>query len=117
MEQKKSHLILKIVLAGLLLALLAYVFHPDVGRLSLTINGAPVANPLARVAVLPAILVILLLTGILVALVMFGIGGLLLIGLALTGAAGIAIVLPYFWPVLAIVVLAIGLASMDGKRR
>ena len=67
-----------------MLALLAYFFHPDVGHLSLTINGAPVADPLARVAVLPAILVILLLTGILVALVIFGIGGLLLISLALT---------------------------------
>ena len=117
MEGKRTRLILKIVLAGLLLALLAYVFHPDVGHLSLTINGEPVADPLARVAVIPAILVILLLTGILAALVMLGVGGLLLIALALTGAAGIAIVLPYFWPVLAIVVLVIGLASMDGKRR
>lgn len=117
MKGKRTDLLLKIILVGLLLALLAYAFHPAVGHLSLTINGEPVADPLARVAVMPAILVILLLTGVLAGLVMLGVGSLLLIALALAGALGILIVLPYFWPVLAIVVLAIGLASLDSKRR
>jgi hypothetical protein len=117
MERKKASLILKIVLAGLLLALLAYVFHPDSGHFSLTINGEPVANPLTRLAVLPAILVILLLTSLLAGLVLLGVGSLLLVGLALLGAAGLAIAAPYFWPVLVIVALAIALASLDGRRK
>jgi hypothetical protein len=117
MERKKASLILKIVLAGLLLALLAYVFHPDSGQFSLTINGEPVANPLTRLAVLPAILVILLLTSLLAGLVLLGVGSLLLVGLALLGAAGLAIAAPYFWPVLVIVALAIALASLDGRRK
>jgi hypothetical protein len=117
MDEKKSRLLLKIILAGLLLALLAWLFHPDAGHLSLTINGEPVADPLARVAVLPAILVILLLTAILAGLVIVGVGGLLLLGLAFMGAAGIAIVIPYFWPVLAVVLLVIALASLDRKRK
>lgn len=117
MESKKSGLILKIVLVGLLLALLAYVFHPDVGHLSLTINGEPVADPLTRVAAVPAILVILLLTGILSGLVILGVGSLLLVGLALLGAAGIAIAVPYFWPVLTMIVLAIALATLGDRRK
>lgn len=115
MKGKKSGLMLKIVLAGLLLAVLAYLFNPDVGHISLTLNGEPVADPLTRVAAIPATVLILLLTGVLAMLVMFGVGTLLLLGLALTGAVGIAIALPYFWPVLAIVALAIALASLDGR--
>ena len=115
MQGKNTGLVLKIVLLGLLLGLLAYVFHPAVGHLSLTINGAPVADPLARIAALPAFLAILLLTVILAGLVIVGVGGLLLVGLALLGTAVIAMAVPYFWPVLVIVILAIGLASLDGK--
>jgi hypothetical protein len=117
MDGKKSRLLLKIILAGLLLALLAYLFHPDAGHLSLTINGAPVADPLTRVAALPAVLVILLLTAILTGLVILGVGGLLLLGLAFMGAVGIAIVIPYFWPVLAIVLLVMALASLERKQK
>jgi hypothetical protein len=117
MERKKSGLILKIVLLGLLLALLAYVFHPDVGHLSITINGEPVANPLARIAAIPAFLAILLLTGLLAGLVILGTGTFLLIGLVLLGTAGIALAVPYFWPVLVIVILAVSLASLGGREK
>jgi hypothetical protein len=115
MERNKTALVLKIVLLGVLLALLAYVFHPAVGHLTLTINGEPVADPLARIAALPALLAVLLLTGVLAGLVVVGVGGLLLISLALLGAAGIAIAVPYFWPVLVVAILAVGLASLGGK--
>jgi hypothetical protein len=112
MDRKKSGLILKIVLLGLLLALLAYVFHPDGGHVSLTINGEPVTDPLARIAAVPAFLAILLLTGLLAGLVILGAGTFLLIGLVLLGTVGIALAVPTFWPVLAIVILAVGLASL-----
>jgi hypothetical protein len=115
MERNKTGLVLKIVLLGVLLAVLAYVFHPAVGHLTLTINGEPVADPLARIAALPALLAVLLLTGVLAGLVVVGVGSLLLISLALLGAAGIAIAVPYFWPVLVVVILAVGLASLGGK--
>ena len=117
MERKKSGLILKIVLLGLLLALLAYVSHPGVGHLRLTINGEPVAAPLARIAAVPAFLAILLLTGILATLVILGTGTFLLIGFVLLGAAGIALAVPYFWPVLVIVILAVSLASLGGREK
>lgn len=117
MKNEKSTLILKIVLLGLLLALLAYAFHPVVGHLSLTINGQPVANPMARLAAVPVVLGILLLTGILAGLVILGAGTFLLLALALLGMAGIAVVAPYFWPVLIIVILVISLASLGGKER
>jgi hypothetical protein len=115
MERKKSELIVKIVLLGLLLALLAYVFHPDGGHVSLTINGEPVTDPLARIAAVPAFLAILLLTGLLAGLVILGMGTFLLIGFVLLGAVGIAIAVPTFWPVLLIVILAVSLMSLGGR--
>ncbi len=117
MDRKKSGLILKIVLLGLLLALLAYVFHPEGGHVSLTINGEPVAEPLARIAAIPAFLAILLLTGLLAGLVILGMGTFLLIGLVLLGSAGIALAIPTFWPVLVIVILAVSLASLGGREK
>jgi len=117
MDGKKSGLILKIVLLGLLLALLAYVFHPDGGHVSLTINGEPVTDPLARIAAVPAFLAILLLTGLLAGLVILGMSTFLLIGLVLLGAAGIALAVPTFWPVLVIVILAVSLASLGGREK
>ena len=116
MGEKKSGLILKIVLLGLLLALLAYVFHPDGGHVSLTINGEPVTDPLARIAAVPAFLAVLLL-GLLAGLVILGTGTFLLIGFVLLGAAGIALAVPTFWPVLVIVILAVGLASVGGGEK
>ncbi len=117
MDGKKSGLILKIVLLGLLLALLAYLFHPDGGHVSLTINGEPVTDPLARIAAVPAFLAILLLTGLLAGLVILGMSTFLLIGLVLLGAAGIALAVPTFWPVLVIVILAVSLASLGGREK
>jgi hypothetical protein len=117
MDRSKTGLILKIVLLGLLLALLAYVFHPAGGHVSLTINGEPVTDPLARIAAVPAFLAILLLTGLLAGLVILGMGTFLLIGLVLLGAAGITLVMPYFWPVLVIVILAVSLASLGGREK
>jgi len=117
MDGKNSGLILKIVLLGLLLALLAYMFHPEGGHVSLMINGEPVTDPLARIAAIPAILAILLLTGLLVGLVILGAGAFLLIGLVLLGTVGIALAIPAFWPVLAIVILAVSLASLGGRKK
>ena len=117
MDRKKSGLILKIVLLGLLLALLVYVFHPDGGHVSLTINGEPVTDPLARIAAVPAFLAILLLTGLLAGLVILGAGTFLLIGFVLLGAAGIALAVPTFWPVLIIVILAVSLVSLGGSEK
>jgi hypothetical protein len=117
MDRKKSGLILKIVLLGLLLALLAYIFHPEGGHVSLTINGEPVTDPLARIAAVPAFLAILLLTGLLAGLVILGMGTFLLIGFILLGAAGIALAVPTFWPVLVIVILAVSLATLGGREK
>jgi hypothetical protein len=44
-------------------------------------------------------------------------GTFLLIGFVLLGAAGIALAIPTFWPVLAIVILAVSLASLGGREK
>jgi hypothetical protein len=115
MEKRRSRLIVKIILLGVLLALLAYVFHPGSGHLSVMINGQPVADPLARIAAGPLFLGILLLTGILAALVILGVGTFMVIVLALLAVAGVAMAAPYFWPVLVIVILVVSLASLASR--
>ncbi len=90
---------------------------PGSGYLNVTINGEPVADPVARIAAVPIFLAILLVTGILASLVVLGVGTLLLIGIVLLGTAGIAVAAPYFWPVLVIVILVVSLTSLGGKEK
>jgi hypothetical protein len=116
-ESKKARLVLKTLLLGVLVALLAYILHPKVGHISITINGEPVANPLVGIAALPTFLAILLLTGLLIGLIFLGVGTLLFIGIVLFGTAGIVFAAPYFWPVLLVIVLAIALSSVVGRQK
>ena len=59
---------------GLIIAILSFLFHPDVGQFSIMMNGEPVADPLVRFAVIPAFLVIMLITGVLMILLFLGVG-------------------------------------------
>lgn len=111
-DKNTSGLLVKIALLGALLAFLAYLFHPATGHFSMTINGEPVADPLARSAVLPAFIGVLVFTVFLGMLVMLGVGTLILILFLVFGIAGIGLMAPYLWPLLVIILLVYLLASL-----
>ncbi len=110
-------LLVKILLIGGLLVVLAYLFHPDSGWFRLLLNGEPVAEPLAPIAVVPTVLIMLFLTGCLMLLVFFGMGFFILIGALLFSALLIGIFAPFFWPLLVIVFLAALFASIGSNKR
>ncbi len=100
---------------GVFIAILVYVFHPAVGQLNLTINGEPVTGTLAPLASLTTALLVLVITVVLGMLMFFGVGLLLFLGAMLIGIFGIILVAPYFWPMLVIIFLVIGLMSIGGN--
>ena len=63
-HQRNSNLMTKVFVIGLIIAILSYLFHPDVGQFSIMMNGEPVADPLVRFAAIPTFLVIMLITGV-----------------------------------------------------
>ena len=115
MSQQNSNLILKIVVIGSLIAGLVYFSHPGVGRFSLIINGEPVADPLIRFAALPAVLIAMLFTGILMVLAFLGVGMFVFMAALIFIMLGIFIVAPYFWPILIIIFLVIALMSFGNN--
>ena len=63
-----------------IIAFLSFLFHPDAGSFSIMMNGEPVGDdPLVRMAVIPAFLLTMLITGVLMTLVFLGVGAFLLI--------------------------------------
>ncbi|MCK9608262.1 MAG: hypothetical protein M0R33_17595 [Methylomonas sp.] len=110
-----SHLLVKILLLGGVLAALVYLFHPDVGQFNLMINGRPVAEPLFRLAAIPALLLVMLFIGILSALAMLGVGMLMFIGVLGFALLGILIVAPYFWPVLLLFLMLLLILSPNSR--
>lgn len=108
-----NKLVIKVLTVGLVIAILSYLFHPDIGQFSIMINGEPVANPLVRFAAIPTFLVIMLITGILIVLLFFGVGVYLFMAATFIALLGIAIVVPFFWPILLIIFLIIVLMSFS----
>ncbi|MDD2659832.1 MAG: hypothetical protein PHY54_09175 [Methylococcales bacterium] len=112
-RQRNNRLIIKVLIAGLLIAILSYLFHPDVGEFNIMMNGEPVADPLVRLAAIPAFLVIMLITGALMALLFLGVGMFLFMAAAFIALIGIGIAVPFFWPILLIIFLIIALMSFS----
>ena len=112
--QRNHNLITKVLIVGLFIGILSYLFHPDVGQFSIMMNGQPVASPLVRFAAIPTFLVIMLITGMLMALVFLGAGALLFMVATFIALLGIAVVMPFFWPILLIIFLFIALMSLRG---
>ncbi len=110
-----AQLLLKILLLGGVLAALVYLFHPDVGQFNLLINGQPVAEPLFRLAAIPALLLVMLFIGILSVLAMLGVGMLMFMGVFGFALLGILIVAPYFWPVLLLFLVLILILSPSSR--
>ena len=112
-QQRKTKLMIKVLVVGLIIAVFSYLFHPGVGQFSIMMNGEPVAHPLVRFAALPAFLVIMLITGVLVTLLFLGVGMFIFMAAAFFALLGIAVVAPFFWPVLLIIFLVIVLMSFN----
>jgi hypothetical protein len=116
-RKRNTHLIIKLLAIGLLIAGLSYFLHPGLGQFSLTINDQPVADPLARLAAIPTLLLAMLFTGLLVLLAFLGVGMMLFLGALLVVVLGIFIIAPYLWPVLAIIFLVILLMSLGRDKQ
>ena len=108
----KHKLLTKVLIVGLVIAILSYLFHPDVGQFSIMLNGEPVADPLVRFAAMPTFLLIMLITGILMVLLFLGVGLFIFMVAMIIALLGIAIAVPFFWPILLIIFLIIALMSL-----
>ena len=108
-QQRNNKLMIKVLIVGLVIAILSYLFHPDVGQFSIMINGEPVADPFVRFAAIPAFLVIMLITGVLMLLLFLGVGVFIFMAATFIALLGIAVVVPFFWPILLIIFLIIAL--------
>ncbi len=118
MEYKRNtKLITKVLTVGVAIAVLSYLFHPEVGQLNVILNGQPIADPLVRFAAIPTFLVILGLTVILTILLFIGIGMFMFLGAIFVSLAFCFVMAPYFWPVLAIIFLIIVLMSIDSSNK
>jgi hypothetical protein len=84
-----------------------------VGQFSLMLNGSPVAEPLVRFAAIPTFLVIMLVTGILMVLLFFGVGVFIFLIALFMAVLGIGFLVPFFWPILLIIFLIIMLTSFN----
>ncbi len=108
----------KVVLLGVFIALLIFLFHPATGQLSLIINGEPVAEPLTRLAAIPTLLIVLAATVFLGVLLFIGAGFIIFSSALMFAVFGLILVAPYFWPMLIIILLVIALSSFsDGNQR
>ena len=109
--QRNNKLMTKVLIVGLVIAILSYLFHPDVGQFSIMMNGEPVADPLVRFAAIPTFLVIMLITGVLMVLLFLGVGVFVFMAAMFIAFAGLAVAVPFFWPILLIIFLIIALMS------
>ncbi len=118
MNHSHSHLAAKVILIGLLIAVLIYLFHPGVGQMSLFINGKPVAEPFAPFAAVTTLFLVMGISVFIALLMFFGTGLLILFGAMFFALLGIILLAPYFWPVLVVILLVVGLMSIgNGKPR
>ena len=116
-HQRNNKLMVKVLIVGLVIAILSYLFHPDVGQFSIMINGQPVADPLVRFTAIPAFLVIMLITGVLMLLLFLGVGVFMFMAATFIALLAIAFAVPFFWPILLIIFLIIALMSFGHNQK
>ncbi|WP_333876497.1 hypothetical protein [Methylobacter sp.] len=118
MKQKyNKNLIVKVLVVGAVIAILSYLFHPGVGQFSIMLNGEPVSGPLVRFAAAPTFLLIMIITGVLMVLLFLGVGIFMFLFAMSFALIGIFIMAPYFWPVLAIILLMIALMAVGNGNK
>jgi len=108
-------LLIRILLIGVVIAILIYLFHPAAGEFTIQLNGEPVISPLARFAAFPAFFVVLFFTAILMLFAFLGVGLLIFIGVLTFMMFGIFFIAPYSWPFLMVIFLIIVIMSFDKK--
>jgi hypothetical protein len=101
---------------GILVALLSYLFHPDVGVLKLMVNGQPVDNALLGFAAIPSALIILLFSGILAVLLFLGVGFVVFLAALFVALVGMFLVAPFFWPLLVVIFFLVAVMSPPNQR-
>lgn len=116
MQQRPHSFIYTFLFIALVIAALSYLFHPDVGMLTLMVNGQPVTDPWIHLAAVPSAIVVLLLIGGLSVLLFMGMGLMLFMVALFFAMAGVFIVAPFFWPVLVIFFLLLLLLSAGSNR-
>ncbi|MGZ8223949.1 MAG: hypothetical protein ACXW0H_02555 [Methylobacter sp.] len=116
-DQRNNRLITKVLIIGVLIAVLSYLFHPGAGQLSMMINGEPVADPLVHFAAIPTLLAVIFITGILTLLLFFGVGILMFLAALIFAMLGIGLVAPYFWPILLIIFLITALMVLINSNK
>ena len=116
-HQRNSHLMTKVLIVGLVIAILSYLFHPDVGQFSIMMNGEPVADPLVRFAAIPTFIVIMLITGVLMMLLFLVVCVFIFMAAIFMAFVGIAVAEPFFWPILLIIFLIIALMSFSHNHK
>lgn len=114
--KRNTTMITKVFIVGVVIAILSYLFHPEVGQLSVTLNGQPIAEPLVRFAAIPTFLVIMGLAVTLTILLFMGIGVFMFLGTLFFALMICFVMAPYFWPVLVIVFLIIALMSFSHEK-
>jgi hypothetical protein len=114
---RNNKLIFKVLIIGAVIAVLSYLFHPEVGQISLIINGQPVAEPMVRFAAIPTFLIIIGMTCVLMVLLFFGFGMLLFLGALIFTLSLCFVMAPYFWPVLAVIFFIIATMSFSHDQK
>ena len=117
LQKGNKKIIVKVLIAGAIIAILSYLFHPGVGQLSVMLNGEPVAEPLIRIAAVPTFFLILMIAAALAALLLLGVGVFVFLFALFIALVVIFILAPYFWPVLVIVLLMIMLMTTGNSHK
>ena len=115
MKQNHHFLIKALLVMGLVIAILSYLFHPDVGVFKLIVNGQPVESSFVQFAAIPSVLVVMLIVGIVAVLLFFGIGLAMFLIALFFAMLGIFLIAPFFWPVLVVIFLMFALMSVDSR--
>ncbi|MDI1230741.1 MAG: hypothetical protein PSV18_05635 [Methylobacter sp.] len=116
-QKHPKNLIVNVLMVGVIIAVLSYVFYPGVGQFSVMINGEPVAEPLIRFAAVPTFLLIMMVTGVLMVSLFLGVGMLMFLGVMFVALIGIFIMAPYVWPALIIILLAVALMTVSNDNK
>jgi hypothetical protein len=114
--KRNKMLIAKVLVIGAVIAVFSYLFHPEVGQVSVIVNGQPVADPIVRLAAVPTFLVMLGLAVVLAILLFMGIGVFMFFGALFFVLMLCFVMAPYLWPVLVIVFLIIALMSIGQEK-
>ncbi|MFA5984311.1 MAG: hypothetical protein WC782_09865 [Methylococcaceae bacterium] len=112
----KHPLIISVLVISAVLAVLSYLFHPDIGVLQLNINGKQVSDPFIRMAAIPSAIVVMLLVGLLSVLLFMGIGLFIFFIALFFALLGVFFITPSFWPILVLVFLLMLLLSSGQQK-